>query len=423
MSDLGLTLASSSSPPSTLPSDLLEAHLGMVRGTELCLHFAAADNRNLILHHYNLTGRMDDRRPQEDNMGTLKVVFIAASCLIIMENLLVLMAIARKLRARRWVYSCIASITLSDLLTGVAYVVNLCLSGSRTFRLSPTMWFLREGILFVALAASTFSLLVTAIERYSAMVKPIAENEATKKARLRGLLFSCWVLAIIIGLLPLLGWNCLCDLPNCSTLLPLYAKNYILFSVVMFIIILFGIVVLYASIYRQVLRSARQATSRYGRKRSLRLLTTVLIILFAFLFCWIPLFVLLLMDIFSGTGSWKLHKGLGWVLTLAVANSFINPIIYSFRSQEVKRAVIDLLCCCCKQVGTGECLAVTDIPSGSSTGTESSLKAQESFRNSKALNMKRAREPLSSNSSAMSSVAPDDISGWQLARGNSHALF
>lgn len=415
----GLTLASSTSLPSAVPTELPEAELAFIHGTDRCLHYAATDNSHLILHHYNLTGRMANRRPQEDNLGTLKVVFLAAGCLIVMENLLILTAIARKLRARRWVYSCIASITLSDLLTGVAYMVNLCLSGSRTFRLSPSMWFLREGVLFVALAASTFSLLVTAIERYSTMVKSIAEKEASKKARLRGLLFSCWVLAVIIGLLPLLGWNCLCDLPSCSTLLPLYAKNYILFSVVMFIIILVGIVVLYASIYRQVSRSNWQATSRCGRKKSLQLLRTVLIILFAFLICWIPLFILLLMDIFSETRSWKLHKGMDWALTLAVANSFINPIIYSFRSQEVRRAVLDLLCCCCP----GECQTVTDIPSGSSTGTESSLKPQESFRNSKTLYMRRAREPLSSNSSAMSTVPPDDTSEWQLAKWEENHIY
>lgn len=419
MPDLDLTMASSSSPPPALPTEPLEAQLGLVRGIDLCLHYAATDNRHLILHHYNLTGRMANRRPQEDNMGTLKVVFLIAGCLIVMENLLVLTAIARKLRARRWVYSCIASITLSDLLTGVAFIVNLCLSGSRTFRLSPTMWFLREGVLFVALAASIFSLLVTAIERYSTMVKSIAENEASKKTRLRGLLLSCWVLAVIIGLLPLWGWNCLCDLPNCSTLLPLYAKNYILFTVVMFIIILVGIVALYGSIYRQVSRSNLQALSKCGRKKSLKLLTTVLIILFAFLFCWIPLFILLLMDIFSKTRSWKLYKGLDWALTFAVANSFINPIIYSFRSQEVRRAVLDLLCCCCP----GECLTVTDIPSGSSTGTENSLKPQESFRNSKVLSMRRARSPLSSNSSAVSTVPPDDTSELQLGKWEESHLY
>nr|XP_056723588.1 sphingosine 1-phosphate receptor 4 [Euleptes europaea] len=409
---------SSSSPPSTLPTELLEAQLGLVRGTDLCLHYATADNSKLILHHYNLTGRMDGRRPRQDNMGTLKVVFLTAGCLIILVNLLVLTALVRKLRARRWVYSCIASITLSDLLTGVAYMANLCLSGSRTFHLSPTMWFLREGVLFVALAASTFSLLVTAIERYSTMVRSIAENEASKKARLRGLLCFCWVLAVIIGLLPLLGWNCVCDLPSCSTLLPLYSKNYINFSVVMFMIILASIVVLYVSIYRQVQRSTWQVTSKSGRKRSLRLLTTVLIILFAFICCWFPLFILLLMDIFPETRSWKLHKHLDWALTLAVANSFINPIIYSFRSKEVRRAVVSLLCCCCP----GKCRTVTDIPSGSSTGTESSLKPQDSFRNSKGLNARKARETLSSNSSAMTSMPTEDMSEWQLDRGEESCI-
>ncbi|XP_077188242.1 sphingosine 1-phosphate receptor 4 [Paroedura picta] len=419
MPDVGPSLAPSASPPSALPTELLETQLSLVRGRDPCPLYAAMDNSHLILYHYNFTGRMANRRPQEDNMGTLKVIFLAAGCLIIIENLLVLTAIARKLQGRRWVYSCIASITLSDLLTGVAYVVNLCLSGSKTFLLSPTMLFLREGVLFVALAASTFSLLVTAIERYSTMVKSIAEKEATKKGRLKGLLWSCWVLAIIIGLLPLSGWNCLCDLPTCSTLLPLYAKKYILFTVVMFIIILVGIVVMYASIYRRVSRSNWQVTSRGGHKRSLRLLTTVRIIVFAFIFCWIPLFILLLMDFFSETGSWKLHKHLDWTLTLAVANSFINPIIYSFRSQEVRKAVLDLLCGRCP----GECLSVADIPSGSSTDMESSLKPQESFRNSRALNMKRAREPLSSNSSVLSAIPPDDASEVQQPRWEENLIY
>lgn len=413
--------ASSTSPPSVLPFEYLQANLSALQSTNSCLQFVATKNSNIILLHYYFTGRMNNRRPQEDKINTLKMVFIAASCLIVAVNLLVLLAIVRKLRARRWVYSCIASITFSDLLAGVAYAINIFLSGSRTFHLSPAMWFLREGILFVALAASIFSLLVTAVERYSAMVRPIAENEASKTVRLRSLIISCWVLALFIGLLPLMGWNCLCNLSRCSTLLPLYAKTYILFSVVLFSLILVGIIGFYACIYYKVWSSARQATSRYGRKRSLRMLTTVLLILGAFIVCWIPLFILLLMDMFSRTVPWKLQKCLGWALTLAVANSLINPIIYSFRSQEVRRAIMELLCCCCVRFGLQgprECLVIADIPSASSTGTENSLKVHESFRNSMAQNMRRIREPLSSNSSMLSTATSDHLGVMHEALGD-----
>ncbi|KAM6039840.1 sphingosine 1-phosphate receptor 4 isoform 2-T6 [Theristicus caerulescens] len=361
-------------------------------------------NVNIILQHYNFTGKLTNRQSGDEGMGLIRTTFAIISCIIIMENLLVLMAILRCLRARRWVYSCIASITVSDLLAGTAYLSNLCLSGKKTFQLSPQLWFLREGILFIALAASTFSLLVTAIERYSAMVRPIAENEASKTLRLRSLIISCWLLAFIIGLLPLLGWNCLCDFKACSVLLPLYSKNYILFSVVMFSIILLGIIGLYISIFQLVQASSKQTTSRHSRKRSLRLLKTVLMILGAFIICWSPLFVLLLFDVFCDTQTCTHLHSLDWTLALAMVNSGINPIIYSLRSVEVRRAVGSLLCCCCVRVGLckpGNCLVITDINSGSST--ESSLRYRESFRSSVALNT-RPRAPLSSNSSMMSNL-------------------
>ncbi|NWV53826.1 S1PR4 protein, partial [Daphoenositta chrysoptera] len=367
-----------------------------------CLQLAATRNVNIILQHYNSSGKLTHRQSGDEGMGPLRVAFAVISSIIILENLLVLLAVLRCLRARRWVYSCIASITVSDLLAGIAYLSNLCLSGGKTFQLSPQLWFLREGILFVALAASTFSLLVTAVERYSAMVRPIAENEASKTLRLRGLIVACWLLALVIGLLPLLGWNCLCDFQACSALLPLYSKNYILFSVVMFSIILLGIVGLYISIFHLVQASSKQSSSRHSRKRSLRLLKTVLMILGAFILCWSPLFVLLLFDVFCEPGACAHLHSLDWTLALALLNSGVNPVIYSLRSVEVRRAVGSLLCCCCVRAGLcepGSCLVISDINSGSST--ESSLRYRESFRSSVPRNA-RPRAPLSSNSSMMS---------------------
>ncbi|NWI65872.1 S1PR4 protein, partial [Todus mexicanus] len=367
-----------------------------------CLQLAATRNVNIILQHYNFSGKLTNRHSGDEGMGLVRTTFAIISCVIILENLLVLLAVLRCLRARRWVYSCIASITVSDLLAGVAYLSNLCLSGKKTFQLSPQLWFLREGILFIALAASTFSLLVTAIERYSAMVRPIAENEASKTLRLRGLIVSCWLLAFVIGLLPLLGWNCLCDFTACSVLLPLYSKNYILFSVVMFSIILLGIIGLYISIFQLVQASSKQTSSRHSRKRSLRLLKTVLMILGAFIVCWSPLFVLLLFDVFCESQSCSHLHNLDWTLALAMLNSGVNPVIYSLRSVEVRRAVGNLLCCCCLRLGLcepGSCAVIADINSGSST--ESSLHYRESFRSSVAFSA-RPRAPLSSNSSMMS---------------------
>ncbi|XP_017262552.1 sphingosine 1-phosphate receptor 4 [Kryptolebias marmoratus] len=304
---------------------------------------------HVILRHYNHTGRLQNRTisNSQNHISASVAVFLFVSIFIVLENLLVLVAVLSRIRhSRRWVYVCIANITLSDLLTGAAYVVNICMSGSQTFRLTPALWLLREGLLFVALAASIFSLLLIAVERYTTMMKPLPQKSTTKSYyRIYGLVALCWVLALVIGFLPLLGWNCVCSLEGCSTLLPLYSKTYILFSLVIFFLILLAIGVLYGAIYRHVHKSAQLGPQR-SRKRSLSLLKTVITIVAVFMICWGPLFVLLLVDFFCASRQCSLLFSAEFCITLAVLNSGLNPIIYALGSSDMRKAMAELLCCC-----------------------------------------------------------------------------
>ncbi|XP_006898028.1 PREDICTED: sphingosine 1-phosphate receptor 4 [Elephantulus edwardii] len=386
--------------PGVCPGPAMNATGAPALAPESCQHLVAEDHSRLILLHYNHSGRLAWRRgPEDGGLAPLLGLFVAVSCLVVLENLLVLAAITTRMRSRRWVFYCLVNIALSDLLTGVAYLANVLLSGARTFRLAPSQWFVREGLLFMALAASTFSLLFTAVERFTTMVRPVAERRATKRVRVCGLMGLCWLLAALLGLLPLLGWNCACRFPRCSSLLPLYAREYILFCVVVFALILACILVLYGAIFRVVRLSGRQGP------RAQRLLRTVLMILAAFVVCWGPLFGLLLADVFGSTvWAQEYLRGMDWILTLAVLNSAVNPLIYSFRSREVCRAVLGFLCGACLRLGIrgpGDCLArAAEAHSGAST-TDSSLRPRDSFRGSRSLSF-RMREPLSSISSVRS---------------------
>lgn len=403
---------------STLPGGQPPRGLSLPRGTamnatgspaeapESCQQLAASGHSRLILLHYNHSGRLAGRPgPEDGGLGVLRGLFVAMSCLVVLENLLVLVAIVTHMRSRRWVYYCLVNITLSDLLTGVAYLANVLFSGAHTFRLAPAHWFLREGVLFMALAASTFSLLFTAGERFATMVRPVAESGATKKGRVCGFIGLCWLLAGLLGLLPLLGWNCVCAFQRCSSLLPLYSKAYILFCVVIFAFILATITLLYGAIFRLVRANGQKAARAPARRKAHRLLKTVLMILVAFVVCWGPLFGLLLADIF-GSNVWAQEylRGMDWILALAVLNSAVNPLIYSFRSREVCRAVVAFLCCGCLRLGLrgpGDCLAqAAEAHSGAST-TDSSLRPRDSFRGSRSHSF-RMREPLSSVSSVRS---------------------
>ncbi|XP_053556645.1 sphingosine 1-phosphate receptor 4 [Bombina bombina] len=353
---------------------------------------------NLILLHYNFTGRLIGRSTEMLTFTNLLGVLI--SLFIMVENITVLVALCWYLRLRRWVHCCLANIAFSDFMAGFSYLLNVSLSGPVTFLLNTKLWFLREGLLFTTLAASIFSLLVTAVERYSTMVLPVSETRLGKSMRVQGLIALCWLLAIVVGFLPLFGWNCLCQIENCSSLLPLYSRHYLLFSLILLGATLLGIIGFYCTIYFLVCTSAKRVAITNQSRRSFHLLQTVLIILGCFVICWSPLFFFLLVDCSCSPPACKSPLKLEWVLAMAVLNSALNPLIYSFRSSEVRKALMALCCCVCIQAGVRLppcCQVGKDITSGSSN--ESSLRRRSSVRLSRALSI---RSPLTSISSVPS---------------------
>ncbi|XP_077439676.1 sphingosine 1-phosphate receptor 1 [Vanacampus margaritifer] len=321
----------------------------------------------LIARHYNYTGKL---RPLDGASGGLKAdsaVFLAVCCLIVLENVLVLVTIWRTKKFHKPMFYFLGNLALSDLLAGVVYAANILLSGANTYRLTPTQWFLREGSMFVALAASVFSLLAIAVERHLTMLKMKVRvggrlGVGAGASRVFPLLSAVWMVAALLGALPLMGWNCIGRLERCSTVLPLYHKTYILFCTTVFSVILMAIVALYARIYalvrarssrRLVLRKAPAAGTSTGTgtgtakscERSMALLRTVVVVLSCFIACWAPLFVLLLLDAACRAHGCAVLYRAEWFLALAVLNSATNPLIYTLTSNEMRRAFLRTLMC------------------------------------------------------------------------------
>ncbi|GLD55427.1 sphingosine 1-phosphate receptor 3-like protein [Lates japonicus] len=301
-----------------------------------------------IYLHYNYTGKLD-HRPSVDTstgaMDTKTVVFLIICSFIVLENLTVLVAIWRNHRFHNRMYYFIGNLALCDLLAGVAYLVNLLLSGEKTLQLSPALWFVREGSMFVALGASIFSLLAIAIERHLTMIK-MRPYDANKNYRVFLLIGTCWLIAISLGALPILGWNCLDNLPDCSTVLPLYTKKYVAFCITVFMLLLLAMSILYARIYILVKSSSQKVSKNSNSEHAMSLLRTVIIVVGVFIACWTPIFVLLLVDVACGQRCPILYKA-DWFIAVAVLNSAMNPIIYTLASREMRRAFLGLVCGIC----------------------------------------------------------------------------
>lgn len=303
-----------------------------------------------IYLHYNFTGKLEHWPSVGTATGALgpkTIGFLIVCSFIVLENLTLLVAIWRNHRFHNRMYFFIANLALCDTLAGVAYLVNLLLSGEKTLHLSPPLWFVREGSMFVALGASVFSLLAIAIERHLTMIK-MRPYDTNKNYRVFLLIGTCWLIAISVGALPILGWNCRDNLPDCSTILPLYSKKYVAFSITIFMVLLLAMSVLYARIYILVKSSSQKVSKHSNSEHAMSLLRTVIIVVGVFIACWTPICVLLLVDV-ACEQRWRcpvLYKA-DWFIALAVLNSAMNPVIYTLASREMRRAFLGLVCCMC----------------------------------------------------------------------------
>lgn len=302
-------------------------------------------NRTLIHYYYahakNMTPQeLDGHIERKKELTSLNIVIVVLCTIIILENLLVLIAVCRNKKFHSAMFFFIGNLAFSDLLAGSAYIANIFLSGSKTFELVPVQWFIREGTAFIALAASVFSLLAIAIERYSAITK-VKVYGSTKTCRMFLLIGACWVTSILLGGLPIIGWNCIFDLPECSAVLPLYSKRYILFVVTIFSLILLSIVILYVRIYLIVRSSHQEATN----SPAYALLKTVTIVLGVFIMCWLPAFTILLLDSSCSIQSCPILSKADIFFGFATLNSALNPVIYTLRSKDMRKEFLRVLCC------------------------------------------------------------------------------
>lgn len=309
--------------------------------------YSSYHSNEVLRCHYNYTGKLDQNR-YKDRLEPEAIAFLFICFIIVVENIIVLMAIWKNKKFHMPMYYLLGNLTLSDLLAGFTYMLNIVLSGPKTLSLTPLLWFIREGGVFITLAASMISLLAIAIERYFTMLNTKPYYRAKRK-RMFALIGVSWVLSVLLGLLPIMGWNCLGDLKSCSTVLPLYAKNYIFFSVLVFMGVLLAIVALYARIFHFV-KSNTQSPSyvphkAYGlrSRKYMALLKTVTIVVGVFILCWMPLFVLLLIDFMYTAKEHPVLLKADYFLGVAMINSFINPIIYTMTSRDIRRAILKLL--------------------------------------------------------------------------------
>uniref|UniRef100_UPI00358DE3F9 lysophosphatidic acid receptor 1-like isoform X1 n=2 Tax=Myxine glutinosa TaxID=7769 RepID=UPI00358DE3F9 len=274
---------------------------------------------------------------------------IIVSIFTVMANMLVMVAIYRNRRFHFPIYYLMANLAAADFLAGLSYFYLAFNTGPETKNLTVNVWMFRQGLIDTSLTASVANLLAIAIERHITVFQMQLHSKMSVR-RVVIIIAIIWIAAIFMGAIPGMGWNCICDIKSCSTMVPLYSTSYLTFWAVSNLFVFFVMLALYTHIFAYVRgRAARMAM--HGAHLSLNsghatmgLLKTVSIVLGAFIVCWTPGMVILLLDVYCQACDVLYYEK--YFLVLAMANSAMNPIIYSSRDKEMRATLQRLLCCC-----------------------------------------------------------------------------
>ncbi|KAJ8360502.1 hypothetical protein SKAU_G00170270 [Synaphobranchus kaupii] len=221
-------------------------------------------------------------------------------------------------------------------------------------------------IVLVLTQSSILALLAIAIDRYLRVKIPMSYKRVVTARRAGVSVLLCWVVAFVVGLTPMLGWNNLQSLRENLTLdadlvITCQFENVISMDYMVYFNF-FGwvlpplllMLVIYAEIFYMIHRQLNRKVSgshsdpsRYYGKE-LKLAKSLALVLVLFALSWLPLHILNCITLFCPDCQ-KPMILIYIAILLTHANSAVNPIIYAFRIKKFRTAFLKIwkqyFCC------------------------------------------------------------------------------
>uniref|UniRef100_UPI00387FB210 G-protein coupled receptor 6,Soluble cytochrome b562 chimera,Soluble cytochrome b562,G-protein coupled receptor 6 n=1 Tax=Homo sapiens TaxID=9606 RepID=UPI00387FB210 len=214
-----------------------------------CLVFAGGANGSLELSSQLSAGPPGLLLPA---VNPWDVLLCVSGTVIAGENALVVALIASTPALRTPMFVLVGSLATADLLAGLGLILHFVF---QYLVPSETVSLLTVGFLVASFAASVSSLLAITVDRYLSLYNPLTYYSRRTLLGVHLLLAATWTVSLGLGLLPVLGWNCLAERAACSVVRPLARSHVALLSAAFFMV--FGIMLhLYVRICQVVWRHA-----------------------------------------------------------------------------------------------------------------------------------------------------------------------
>ncbi|XP_006014329.1 melanocortin receptor 4 [Latimeria chalumnae] len=272
-------------------------------------------------------------------------VFLVLGIISLLENILVIVAIAKNKNLHSPMYFFICSLALADMIVSgsnaceaiaIALINDSYIMTADNF--VKKMDNVIDSIICSSLLSSICSLLAIAVDRYITIFYALRYHNIMTMKRAAIIVTSIWAVCTVSGILFIIYSS---------------STTVIICLITMFFIML----VLIASLYVHMFMLARQHMKRIAalpgngtvrQVANMKGAITLTILLGVFIVCWSPLFLHLILFIACPRNPYCacFMSHFNMYLILIMCNSVIDPLIYAFRSQELRKTFKEIMCCC-----------------------------------------------------------------------------
>lgn len=296
---------------------------------------------------------------------------ILVAIFAIVGNLMVIVVFHRERKLRRRTNYYIVSLAIADFLVGFLGVPFAILASVGLPRNLHACLF-TVSLLVVLCTISIFCLVAVSVDRYWAILYPMAYSRNVRTKTAIGIISMCWMAGTIVGFLPLFGWHADVEHNASCLFVKVMDYNYLVFLYFATIITpALLMLAFYAHIYRVIIKQLRQIVTMNpvgdcsrrsssiqnysvnqrmchggtmlrvlgaARKRDVKATQNLSIIVLFFMICWIPLYTINCIKAFCP--DCFVHPKLTFFcIILSHLNSAVNPVLYAYHLKDFRAAL------------------------------------------------------------------------------------
>ncbi|XP_059569905.1 tubulin beta-3 chain [Alligator mississippiensis] len=273
-------------------------------------------------------------------------LFLTLGVVSLVENVLVVMAIAKNRNLHSPMYCFVCCLAVSDMLVSVSNLAEtlfMLLMEHGLLVVQAGVVRHMDNVIDMMICSSVVSSLAflgaIAVDRYITIFYALRYHSIVTMPRAVGAAAGIWAASTVS-----------------STVFIAYYKNnaVILCLIGFFLAMLVLLVALYIHMFALARRHARHISRQHKRRAvyqaaSLKGAVTLTILLGVFFLCWGPFFLHLTLIVTCPRSPFCtcFFNYFNFFLILIICNSVIDPLIYAFRSQELRRTLKEVVLCSC----------------------------------------------------------------------------